>query len=141
MTVGAKPVPSAGTNNLLTFLRRRSVRSATTKWSAFVLLAAGSILFVAPVIWMFVSALKQNQLVFDGQWVPHPAVWSNFPDAWNAGPFWTYLKNTMIVTVFSVTGFVLSSSLVAYGFARLQFPGREFLFILVLATMLLPGIV
>ena len=53
---------------------------------------------------MFVSALKQNQLVFDGKWIPQPAEWHNFSDAWNAAPFGMYFRNTLVIAVGAVTG-------------------------------------
>lgn len=139
MTVGAKPVPT--TQSGIAWHRRKSVRTNTQKAAAFLILTVLAFLFVAPVVWMFVSALKQNQLVFDGKWIPQPAEWGNFAAAWQAAPFGLYFRNTLIIAVGAVTGAVLSSSLVAYAFARLRWPGRDAFFVLVLATMLLPGIV
>jgi multiple sugar transport system permease protein len=110
-------------------------------------------LFIVPVVWMIVSSLKPTQSVFDNAWlppmtthgwpipIPHPQYFSNFSDAMTLVPFRIYFENTLIVTVFSVAGSVLSSSLVAYSFARLRWPGRDALFMLVLVTMLLPSIV
>ena len=116
-------------------------------------LAIGAFLFIVPVLWMIVSSLKPTQSVFDNSWlppmttqgwpipIPHPQYFSNFSDALTLVPFGTYFQNTLIVTVLSVAGSVLSSSLVAYSFARLRWPGRDALFVLVLVTMLLPSIV
>jgi multiple sugar transport system permease protein len=71
--------------------------------------------------------------------------WQNYPDAMNRGSrptvgtsFWTYLKNSLILAFFTIVGTLLSNTPVAYAFARIRFPGRDFLFILVLATMMLP---
>ncbi len=81
-------------------------------------------------------------------WVPRQQVelvnrvrlrWENYREAWTASPFSRYLVNTLIVTLACVVGQVLSGSLVAFGFARLNFPGRGALFFMVLATMMLPG--
>jgi multiple sugar transport system permease protein len=139
MTVAAKQVPAPPRS--ISWHRRKSTTEAIRKGLAFLILLFGALLFLAPVLWMFVSSLKTNQTVFDGAWIPHQAFWNNYPDAWNQAPFGTYLKNTMFVTVFVVIGAVLSSSLVAYSFARLEWPGKNILFGIVLATMLLPGIV
>ncbi len=65
--------------------------------------------------------------------------WENYQEAWTGQPFSLYLMNTVIVTSCSIVGQVLSASLVAFGFSRLQWPGRNLLFLLVLATMMLPG--
>lgn len=139
MTVAARQAPAA--RAAIQWYRRKQTRDMIQRGAAFLLLTLGALLFIAPVVWMFSSSLKQNQLVFDGKWIPNPAVWSNYSDAWNSAPFGLYFQNTLIVTFFSVAGAVLSSSLVAYSFARLRWPGRDFLFGVVLATMLLPSIV
>jgi ABC-type glycerol-3-phosphate transport system permease component len=118
----------------------RTLTSRVLAYSALVVLA---VVFAMPLFWMVSTALKTNQqvLVFPPQWIPNPAVWENFPDAWNFAPFGTYLKNTLIITVVATAGQLISGSLVAYGFARLQFPGRDPLFVLLLATTMLPYIV
>jgi multiple sugar transport system permease protein len=71
--------------------------------------------------------------------------WQNFPDAMSRGSrptvganFWVYFKNSLIIACFSIVGTLLSNTPVAYAFARIKFPGRDLLFILVLATMMLP---
>src|SRR5947209_6054981 len=148
MTV-ASPEASGGT----AWYRTQSGTELIQKVLTLVVLAFLAVLFVVPVIWMIVSALKPTQSVFDNSWlppmptqgwpipIPHPQYFSNFSDALTLVPFRTYFENTLIVTVLSVTGSVLSSSLVAYSFARLRWPGRDVFFVLVLITMLLPGIV
>lgn len=133
--------------------RRQSGTELIQKIGTLLLLAFGGLLFVVPVYWMIVSSLKPIQTVFDNSWlppmtssgwalpIPHPQYFSNFTDAWTMVPFGMYFRNTLIVTVLSVVGSVLSSSLVAYAFSRLRWPGRDLFFVLVLITMLLPGIV
>jgi ABC-type glycerol-3-phosphate transport system permease component len=139
MTVAAKQIPTARVG--VRWYQSKQVRHTIQQTIVFILLTLGAILFVAPIVWMFVSSLKSNLNVFDGSWIPHPAIWSNYPNALSEAPFGTYFRNTLIIAIFSVTGAVLSSSAVAYAFARLEWPGRDFLFGIVLATMLLPSIV
>ncbi len=129
--------------NTIPWHKRRSVRSTVWKVTVMIILIALSVLFIAPVIWMLSSAVKDNIHVLDGQWVPSTAHWGNFKQAWslNGAEFNQYARNTLVITISSVAGVTLSSSLVAYSFARLRWPGRDALFILVLATMLLPSIV
>jgi multiple sugar transport system permease protein len=83
-------------------------------------------------------------------WVPATSVssslriapkWANYPETWRTVPFGLFLKNTLILAVLTVIGVTLSSSVVAFGFSRIPFPGREALFMLMLSTMMLPGIV
>lgn len=71
--------------------------------------------------------------------------WQNFPDAMNRGSrpgvgasFWVYFKNSLIIAIFSIIGTLISNTPVAYAFARLKFPGRDLLFVIILATMMLP---
>jgi multiple sugar transport system permease protein len=71
-------------------------------------------------------------------WIPHPFDFKNYPDAMNFEPFFHYMLNTVFYGVMSVIGTILSSSVVAYGFARIKWPERNFLFILMLATLMLP---
>jgi ABC-type glycerol-3-phosphate transport system permease component len=96
-----------------------------------------------PVFWMVSSALKPNSKIFvyPPQWIPNPIQWDNFVKAMTMLPFATYFKNTMIIEVGVIAGTLLSCSIVAYGFARLDAPGRNFWFIVLLSTMMLPGVV
>ena len=113
----------------------RSLRISCSFWV--------SILIMIPVFWMVSSALKANNQIFlfPPQWIPNPIQWDNFVKAMTALPFGTYFQNTMIIEVGTIIGTVLSCSIVAYGFARLNAPGRNFWFIVLLSTMMLPGVV
>jgi multiple sugar transport system permease protein len=107
------------------------------------LIAAG-VTFVLPFVWLLSTSLKQSgtELAYPPQWIPHPIMWSNYKTALvDVVPFFTYFKNTMIITVGATTGDVLMSAVVAYSFARLRWPGRNVLFMLTLATLMLPSIV
>ena len=115
-------------------------RIATTLLQHVVLLALG-LMFVAPLLWMISSSLKGNAELFksDPSWIPHPIRWQNYPDALTYIPFATYLRNTLTICFFGVLGCLVSCSLVAYGFSRIEWPGRDALFFLLLATMMLPA--
>ena len=124
-------------------MRTKSARALIGKIIAYSLLIAGSILVLIPVFWMISSALKPNSkiFIFPPQWIPNPIQWDNFVTAMTSLPFGTYFQNTMIIEIGSIVGTVLSCSVVAYGFARLNAPGRNFWFIVLLSTMMLPGVV
>lgn len=113
------------------------VRSA----ALYALLAALGALFSLPLVWMLSSSLHDLPGVFAQpyRWLPSPPRWDNFLRAVTLFPFGRYLANTAIITVLSVLLTLASSSLVAYGFARMRFRGRNALFALCLATMMLPG--
>ncbi|MCW5940782.1 MAG: carbohydrate ABC transporter permease [Fimbriimonadaceae bacterium] len=104
-------------------------------------LLAGALLFTVPMLWTIATALRsQEEIARDpGRLLPEAATLANFPAAWNALPFPTFVANTVFVTLVSTLAQILTGSLVAYGFARFQFRGRNTLFYTMLATMMLPG--
>lgn len=124
-------------------MQSKSALRLMNRTISYTLLIIGSILIMIPVFWMVSSALKPNYaiFVFPPQWIPNPIQWDNFVKAMTALPFATYFQNTMIIEVGTIVGTVLSCSIVAYGFARLNAPGRNFWFIVLLSTMMLPGVV
>jgi multiple sugar transport system permease protein len=100
-------------------------------------------LFAAPFIWMISSSLQDPvQLsTYPPSWIPNPVRWKNYYTAMTfpQRPFLLFFKNSLLYTGLATFGTVLSSSFVAYGFARLNFKGRDILFVLVLSTMMLPA--
>lgn len=111
------------------------------KLIAWLILVGIAILWIVPFLWMVSTSLKTPQDLFGTNWIPQPIAWENYVDAFSFGMWRQWLTNTVIITLISVFGVVLSSSMVAYAFARLRWPGREHVFKLVLATMMLPAVV
>ncbi len=113
------------------------------KTIVYVLLIIGSVAMIFPLIWMVLTALKTNlQIMTVGApWMPKPVEWTNFVDAFTKLPFGSWTLNTVIVTVLTIIGTVISCTLAAYGFARFKVRENNFLFMLLLATMMLPGAV
>ncbi|MBC8355366.1 MAG: carbohydrate ABC transporter permease [Planctomycetes bacterium] len=107
---------------------------------AYALLVVTAIVFAFPLMWMVLSSLKPStQLVEDPYaFLPREWRWSNYVEAVQAMPYVRYLRNTLLLAGGSVLGTVLSCSLVAYGFARVRWRGRNMLFGILMATMLLP---
>src|SRR5215212_5744261 len=108
---------------------------------SLLLLLGISILFIIPLLWMISTSRKEAQDLVGTRWIPTRLAWENYVDAFSFGMWPQWTLNTVIITVTSVLGQVLSSSLVAYAFARLRWRGRDALFSLVLATMMLPSVV
>lgn len=106
----------------------------------YVVLVVGAVFFLTPFAWMLSTSLKPDEQVFTipPEWIPAPVMWSNYARLLTEIPFLRYLWNTVLVTVLSVTFYVASSAVVAYGFAKLRWPGRDLLFYCLLATMVLP---
>ncbi|SFS44749.1 carbohydrate ABC transporter membrane protein 2, CUT1 family [Paenibacillus sp. 453mf] len=109
--------------------------------SAHLFLLIAAAFFLSPFIWMVSTSLKPLEQVFTfpPEWIPRPFMWSNYVDAMTYIPFFTYLKNTLIITGFSTLGVVLTSPLVAYSFAKLQWRGSKTLFLITIAVMMIPG--
>ena len=110
-------------------------------WSvAFLIVLAFAIVFVAPIYWMIVTSLKTTPKCFSMPpvWWPAKLQWSNYPEALQVFPFVRYATNTLRIAVPVAIGTTLSSALVAYGFSRLRWPGRDLVFYLVLATLMIP---
>jgi ABC-type glycerol-3-phosphate transport system permease component len=72
------------------------------------------------------------------QWIPNPVVWQNYVDIWRLLPFGLFIRNTAFMTAANVVLTLVSCTLVGYGFARLNFPGKRVWFVALLATMMLP---
>lgn len=110
------------------------------KLITYLLLILGSIVFLAPIVWMISTSLKGEGDIFTipPKWIPEVFQWSNYVDAVNSFPFFRYTVNSVIITAASVIGGVISSAFVAYAFAKLRWPGRDIWFIILIATMMLP---
>lgn len=118
----------------------RSLRLLLWRALVYALLGALALIMALPLLWMLSTALKQpgTAHTFPPQWIPAQPTLANFPAVFRLIPFLTFLKNSVIVTGLALAGELLSASLVAYGFARFRFPGRNLLFLCVLATMMIP---
>jgi multiple sugar transport system permease protein len=96
--------------------------------------------YLLPFYWMLSSAFKTVDELsqYPPTWFPHTLRWANFKEATEVFPFWTFLKNTSIITAFTVIGVALTTPIVAYGFSRIPWPGRDKVFYIVLATVFIP---
>jgi multiple sugar transport system permease protein len=110
---------------------------------AYTVLVLLSLIFTLPLLWMVTTSLKEQGQVFHVPpiWIPDPWRWDNYPEAVRRAPLWLWLYNTATITVLATIGNVLTASMVGFGFARLRFPGRGVLFVLLLSTMMLPPVV
>lgn len=99
-----------------------------------------SVLLGFPLLWMVVSSLKTNNqaLAVPVVWWPHPFLWSNYPQVLSAVPFYRFFLNTLLYAAITIVGVCISSSLVAYGFSRLHWRGRDVLFQVMVSTLLIP---
>ncbi len=156
MAVGDKPAPPAERLNGQAYARPSRLRAILignrfhtgfVRLSViYILLIVLAFLFLLPFYWMVNTALKPANQVFTlpPTWIPQPAMWSNFYTALttttyeSAPPVYHYAINTIIITVNGVAATLFSSSLVAYAFARLEFPGKDVIFLGILSTLMIP---
>lgn len=97
-------------------------------------------LFIAPLVWQVSTSLKFPEDVFKlpPEWIPKRIRLANYPDAINKMRFFTYLKNSLILSIVPVIGHMISSSMVAYSFTKIPWKGKKILFPICLATIMLP---
>ncbi|MCC7355770.1 MAG: carbohydrate ABC transporter permease [Anaerolineae bacterium] len=109
----------------------------------YLFMVALAAVVLIPFFWLVASSLKSviQQYTFPPTWIPKPIVWKNYTDLFTVLPFALFVKNTAVLIFWNIIADVLSNSAVAYGFARMRFRGREFWFIVLLATMMIPGAV
>jgi multiple sugar transport system permease protein/sn-glycerol 3-phosphate transport system permease protein len=125
---------------------RKAGRVARDRMKAaaiYIVLLAGSVLFLTPLFWQISTSLKTSAQAqaYPPVWIPSPLQFQNYADLFNRFPMATYLANSVFITCAIIFGTVVSSSLAAYGFARLRMPGRDLIFLILLSTLLLPGVV
>jgi len=122
--------------------RRRGAASNHVRkyWWTYLLLGIFGLILMAPLVWLISSSLKNEGQIFTvpPQWIPNPIRWSNYPDVFDRVPFARGWWNSTVVTFWATLGQVVSASLVAFGFARLRFPGRDVLFIVLISTVMVP---
>lgn len=119
---------------------KRSMRKAARRSGAYATLVTVSLVLLFPFYWAVISSLKPGteQAKYPPTFWPGDLRWSNYAEAWNSQPFSHYFVNSVMVTALAVAGVTMSSALVAFGFARYEFRGKRVMFIILLATMIIP---
>jgi multiple sugar transport system permease protein len=116
----------------------------------YALLILGGIMILLPLVWMISTSLKTPDQLFSGkvEFMPNPWAPNNYLDVWRllaqvrpGMTFFRILGNTLFITLLAMFGEIFSASIVAYGFARFRWRGRDLVFAIMLATVMLPGII
>jgi ABC-type glycerol-3-phosphate transport system permease component len=120
--------------------RKRILTDSTRQFLVYALLLVLGSAILLPFLWTLSSSLKPYGagIKFPPQFIPEVFVWDNYPKVFRTIPFLNFFKNSVFVTGVALLGELVSASMVAYSFARLRFPGRKTLFLIVLATMMIP---
>lgn len=107
----------------------------------YILLIALALIVIFPFYWMIITSLKSNSEVeqINQTFFPSIVMWSNYVYVFDSFDFLKYMKNTIVVAIFSTAGTLITTIFAAFAFARLKFKGREPLFLVFLMTMMIPG--
>jgi multiple sugar transport system permease protein len=116
-------------------------RSVIGKIVLWIVLLAFAALFLYPFVWLLAASLKPRGQVFDNALIPKTWMPQNYVEVWDQLPLINWAVNSILIALIAAGLVAISSSIVAFGFAYFKFPGKSFLFGLVLATMMLPGAV
>ena len=120
---------------------KKKTRELIKKILGYTLLTLIAFVFMIPFLWMLSTSLKERWDVFayPPTWIPEVPQWGNYLEIFEKYPLGRFMLNSLFLVVVNTASQLLVVPIVAYGFARLRFPGKRVLFILLLATMMLPG--
>jgi multiple sugar transport system permease protein len=130
------------------YAQRRHIQALVSRIVIYGLLLLGAVVILVPFLWVISTSLKTEKQLFawPPQWIPDPVAFENYWKAWDQlssiAPgltFWRIIGNTLFITVLAMFAEMFSAAIVAYGFARFRFKGRDTLFFIMLATMMIPG--
>ncbi len=109
----------------------------------YLVLTVVGLVLALPFLFLLSTSLKLEgtEFTFPPQWLPSPVVWGNYPSALQTVPYLAYARNTVVITVAATLGALVTASMSAFAFARIRFPGRNFLFLLLISTLMLPDAV
>jgi len=131
-------MPGVKNNN---YYQKKRYKKLAAKITAYVFLTIGAVITIIPFLWSISSSLKMSHQIFEypPRWIPNPVVWKNYVTTWTAVPFGRFLSNSLLLATVVPALQIITSSLAAYAFARLKFPGRDKLFLVYLGSLMLPG--
>ena len=127
----------------MTITQMKHLRDFINNSILYIILFVIGITMIFPFLWMLSTSLKEPSQIFaaSSSIIPSPIVFRNYLDTWKAIPFGRFYINSIVVALAVTFGQLLTSSMAAYAFARLKFPGRDKIFFAYLATMMVPGMV
>lgn len=148
MTTDMQSLPRVGTSTEDPLAARARTAGIVRKIITYTLLLIGAAIILIPFLWMVSTSLKTEAQLFTypPEWIPAPLQANNYIDAWtqlnSIAPGLTFariLGNTLFITVLAMFAEILSAAVVAYGFARFRWKGRDVVFFIMLSTMMIPG--
>lgn len=140
MSVKSFPTQTQPDNAITSARQSKIARQLAEVALKYAVLILFTFIFMTPFYWMFATALKSDAQLFTipPAWAPNPPQFANFARVFEEVPFSRFIINSVVLVVWNVVGQVTATAMVAYGFARLRFPGRNVLFLVLLATLMVP---
>ncbi len=122
-------------------MARRQIGTMGKNLILYIVLIVLGLMFALPFVWMLSTSLKTavDVFMFPPKWIPDPPMWINYRELFRVLPFFRFFRNSAYISVLCTFGQVASCALAAYAFSRPKFFGRDFLFYVLLATMMVPG--
>ena len=117
---------------------RKPAKVEYGKVLTYLILSLGAVVAIVPFLWMMSASLMNLTEATGRAVLPRVAQWSNYQEAWTGANFRDFFANSVIIAAITISGQVVFSTLAAYAFARVKFPGKNFLFTLMLATLMIP---
>ncbi len=119
---------------------KRIIKYLIRRFFLYTVVISGALLFALPLYLMIITSLKSTDMLYTRpfQWIPREFHFENYIRAWTTFPFTLYLRNTLFITITSIIGAVISTSMAAYALARINFPAKKLFFALIIGAMLLP---
>jgi ABC-type glycerol-3-phosphate transport system permease component len=123
-----------------TVWQSRSYRRRLSAGLSHLLLLVGGLLMILPFLWMLSTSLKApgQTFVYPPQWIPQPVVWQNYSEMWTALPFNLFFLNSLKISGLATIGQLITCSMAAFAFGVLKFKGRDTLFLILIATLMIP---
>ena len=130
-----------GNQSVSTIQKTEKVAKFFSTLLLYLVIVALALIVVFPFYWMIITSLKANSEIIQSQqtFFPNVVMWTNYVYVFQTFDFLTYTVNTVVVAIFSTIGTLLTTIFAAFAFARLNFKGRETLFMVFLMTMMIPG--
>ena len=122
---------------------KQKAKTSPGRTAVFLLLLLGAFTMVVPFVWMLSTSLKEATLVYEipPRWIPDPVDWHNYVEVWTKSNLVTGIKNSVIVSAGVLFFGTISSTMAAFSFAKLNFPGKKLCFMALLSTMMIPFVV
>ena len=134
------PVTTRRINARASIWQSRKLRQTISTVISHTILIIGAFIMIVPFIWMLSTSFKApgRTFVYPPEWIPRPFVWQNYVEMWQALPFSQFFLNSVKISTLSTIGQLLTCSMGAFAFSILKFKGRDFLFLLLIATLMIP---